>query len=248
MAHDRPLKGSENQIYAGCGSPAHPINNLPGFVNVPRQQHILVVDNHPIVRRGLRELIGAEPDLCLCAETDNAPDALASVDHHQPDLALVNLPQTAMNGLKLIKQIRSLHPPTRVLVFSLHSELLYARRVLRAGASGYLVKSATDEEILRAIRRILAGGMHFSKRVTKRLLTELSDGSPQPLEALSNRELEVFQLIGRGYAPRHIADALAMSVKTVETHRARLKQKLGLESASMLRKYAVQWYKSSTYA
>lgn len=206
---------------------------------------ILIVDDHPIVRRGLRQLIDAEDDLEVCGEAASAPEATEAVEASVPDLAIVDLSLGETSGLELTKQLQARFPKLPVLILSLHDEAVYADRALQAGARGYVMKRASDERLIGAVRDVLRGRRVVSEAVEKRLAeqkAETSQHEAPPVETLSDRELEVFTLIGQGFAPRHIADRLGVSVKTVETHRQRIRRKLGLESAAVLARYAVQWH------
>lgn len=208
---------------------------------------ILIVDDHPIVRRGLRQLIDAEHDFVTCGEAESAQQAVELVEQQRPDLVLVDLALQGANGLDLTRQLQARWPELPALVISLHDEELYAQRALDAGARGYVMKRATDDQIVQAIRRVLQGKIVVSDAVQKQV--EAGRGMRMPGEArttldqLSDREFEVFQLLGRGFAPRHIAEQLTVSVKTVEVYRQRLKEKLGIDSAALLTRYAVEWYK-----
>ncbi len=200
-----------------------------------------------MVRRGLRQLVDEAPDLAVCGEAENAAAARSLLDASAPDLVLMDLALEDINGIDLLKQLRVQHPDLSVLILSMLDEALYAERALAAGARGYIMKRTSDEELLGAIRRVLSGRIYVSEAVRERLLPVHNDNggepseAPDPIAQLSDRELEVFLMLGQGYAPRHIADRLHVSVKTVETHRRHLKQKLNLESAALLTRYAIQW-------
>lgn len=212
-------------------------------------QRILIVDDHPIVRRGLRQLIDGAAGLRVCAEASSAVEAIRTVDEVQPDLVITDLSLGETSGLELTKQLQARFPDVPVLVLSLHDEEVYADRALQAGARGYVMKRASDEHLLGAIRGVLQGRRVVSEAIEARLFEQQAEACPSseegsaPTDGLSDREMEVFRLIGQGYAPRHIAERLDVSVKTVETHRQRIRQKLGLESAAVLARYAVQWHK-----
>lgn len=209
---------------------------------------VLVVDDHAVVRRGLRQLIDDQLEPAACWEAQSPTEALDRAAEHCPDLALVDITLDNSGGgaagLDLIKRLRRLEPAPRVLAVSMHDETLYARRALAAGAQGYIMKRAPDDELIRAVRRVLDGRTYVSEDVREQLMKQKFEGEPEktgPVDTLSDRELEVFMLIGRGFAPRHIAEKLHLSVKTVETHRRHLKQKLGLKSSSELTRYAIAW-------
>jgi DNA-binding NarL/FixJ family response regulator len=206
---------------------------------------IVLVDDHPVVRQGLARLINDEPDLCVCAEADSAAAALDVVDLQKPDLVLVDISMGGTDGIELIKDLRVRVPGLPALVLSMHDESLYAERVLRAGAKGYVMKQEAPEKVMTAIRRVLAGEVYVSEKIAGRLLKAMSGtkgpASESPLDRLSDRELQVFRLIGSGLSVREIADKLFLSVKTIETHREHIKEKLNLKSSSELLRYAVQY-------
>jgi len=206
---------------------------------------IFIVDDHPLVRSGLQRLIAGEPDLAVCCEAGTMAEALEQLALHKPDLAIVDVSLPDGNGLDLVKRVRARSPQTRVLVASMHDEDLLAERALRAGAMGYINKQEAAEQVIEAIRQILTGRIYASERVTERLLRGVA-GQPDnaghsPVECLSNRELEVFDLIGRGLTTGEIADRMHLSVKTIETYRANIKKKLHLKSAAELSRSAIQW-------
>lgn len=214
-----------------------------------RERQILIVDDHSVVRRGLRQLVNEESDLAAPWEAETAGEALHLVSQHAPDLVLVDVTLEGASGIELVKQLQAHHPELPVLVISMHDEKLYAERALAAGARGYVMKRTPDEEMLDAIRQVLSGRVHVSEEVRSRLFPLEAGFAPtevsSPVERLSDRELEVFLLLGQGYAPRHIADELCVSVKTVESHRQHLKKKLNLESSAELTRYAIEWHKEN---
>lgn len=214
-----------------------------------RDRQILIVDDHAVVRRGLRQLVSEEPDLFAPWEASTAGEALHLVSQHAPDLVLVDVTLEGASGIELVKQLQAHHTDLPVLVVSMHDEKLYAERALAAGARGYVMKRTSDEEMLQAIRQVLAGRIYVSEEVRTRLFPLKTGYAPtevsSPVERLSDRELEVFLLLGQGYAPRHIADELCVSVKTVESHRQHLKKKLNLESSAELTRYAIEWHKEN---
>jgi DNA-binding NarL/FixJ family response regulator len=208
-----------------------------------KRTRILLVDDHPMMRQGLAALIGSEPDLEICGEAENAAKAMSALAAHPIDLVLLDLTLPDKNGVEVIKDIRALHPAVRVLVVSMHDEAIYAERVLRAGACGYIMKQEGGPKLLQAIREVLAGQISVSEKVSARIL-ELFSGrgsGASPMEKLTDREFEVFQLIGQGLATRQIADKLHLSVKTVEVHRLHIKEKLAVTSAPELVRFAVRW-------
>jgi DNA-binding NarL/FixJ family response regulator len=211
-------------------------------------KRLLIVDDHPMMRTGLAQLIGNEPDLKVVAEADNARQALAVVEKNNFDLALLDISLPDKNGLELIKDLRAIRPGLMILVVSMHDEMIYAERVLRAGGRGYIMKQEGGEKFLRAIRQVLAGQIYVSEKMSSRIL-EIFSGRPtetsrSPVQKLSDREFEVFQLIGQGIGTRDIAEQLHLSVKTVEVHRANIKKKLDLKTAPDLVRQAVRWFDS----
>ncbi len=211
---------------------------------------ILLVDDHPIMRRGLAELINLEKDLMVCGEADGVQEALELIKLHKPDLALVDLSLKNESGLNLIKDINTRFPAVLMLVLSMHDEAFYAERALRAGAKGYIMKQQATDQVLVAIRRILAGEVYLSdlmsSKVLRKVIGEKSHKTYSPVERLSDRELEVFKLIGTGLGTRQIAERLSRSVKTVETYREHIKLKLDLKDSSELIQNAIQWSHSNS--
>ena len=209
-----------------------------------RVSRILIIDDHPIVRRGLAGLINDAEDLEVCGEADTLTDGLRMLRDLQPHLALVDLSLGDGHGLELIKQARTEGITARLLVVSMMDESLYADRVLRAGAEGYLRKEEASENIITAIRDVLIGKVYLSPTATARVLTQVAskDGVDKtPIETLSDRELEVFELLGNGLASREIADRLELSVKTVETYREKIKSKLSLKNGTELTRHAIHY-------
>jgi DNA-binding NarL/FixJ family response regulator len=212
------------------------------------QKRLLIVDDHPMMRTGLAQLIDNEGDLKVCCEADNAGQAINAVSKQKFDLALVDISLPDKSGLELIKDLRTLNPSLPILVVSMHDEMVYAERVLRAGARGYIMKQEGGQKFLHAIRQVLAGQVFVSEKMSARILDSLS-GNPSgtagsPVRKLSDREFEVFQLIGQGVGTSDIAIRLRLSVKTVEVHRANIKQKLNLATATELVHYAIRWVDS----
>ena len=206
---------------------------------------IVVVDDHPLMRKGLVMSLEAETDLTVCGQASNAEEAIGVVESKNPDLVIVDISLPGMSGLELIKQIHAIRPNMKTLVVSRHDEALYAERAIRAGAKGYVMKLQAPDVMVKAVRRVMNGGIYVSDEINERLLLGMASGhemlSQSPLEVLSDRELEVFELTGRGYGTRDIAERLHLSVKTVESYRARIKTKLNLNSAAELMQHAVQW-------
>jgi RNA polymerase sigma factor (sigma-70 family) len=196
-----------------------------------------------MVREGVAEIIGHEPDLVVCGTATTANEGLDAVNKLKPDLVIVDITLPGKNGIEFIKDARALHPEMRILVMSMHDEALYAGRVLRAGGRGYIRKQEGGDKLIDAMRRVLRGEIAVSKKITSRLLETFSGRKTMasPLESLSDRELEVFQLIGQGKTMKQIADELHVSPKTVEVHRARIREKLRVTSAAELISYAARW-------
>lgn len=206
---------------------------------------IVIVDDHPLVRHGLAQLINREADLEVVGEAEGAPEALDVIRTHKPTLVIVDISLKEGDGLELIQSLRAFPFEPRILVTSMHDESLYAERALHAGAMGYLNKGEATEEVVAAIRQILKGKVYLSERMSERMLMQVTGRgqAPEsnPVARLSNRELQVFQLIGEGETTRNIAERLHLSIKTIETHRASIKRKLNLETASELTRHAVQY-------
>jgi len=209
---------------------------------------ILVVDDHPIVRQGLAELINHEDDLNVSAQADDAHDAMEMIKLKQPDMAIVDISLQGKSGIALIKDISTSYPNLPILALSMHDELLYAERALRAGAKGYIMKQEATEKVITAIRKVLDGQLYVSETMAAKMVSKLvrsgSDIGTSPTDCLSDRELEVFMLIGRGHGTRQIAEKLYLSTKTIETYRAHIKEKLSLADAAELLQYAIQWVNS----
>jgi DNA-binding NarL/FixJ family response regulator len=206
---------------------------------------IVVVDDHPLLREGLTKLLSAQPDLQCCGEADNVADAKRLVVAQKPNLMLLDLRLKSGDSLDLIKTMKVEAPSLKILVISQHDEMLFAERALRAGASGYVMKENATDEILVAVRSVLGGELYFSHRVgaaaVRRSLAAKPEASRTGIERLSDRELQVFQLIGASFSTREIAEQFNLSIKTIETHRENLKQKLDLRDAAELNRYAQNW-------
>jgi DNA-binding NarL/FixJ family response regulator len=205
----------------------------------------MVVDDHPIVRQGLAMMINREPDLFVCAEAEEAMSAMQSILSAKPDLLIVDISLNGPDGIDLLKNIRISHPTLPVLILSMHDETIYAERALRAGANGYIMKQEATDKVLTALRRILGGEIYVSDRIANKLLRHYVNGSGHlrgsSVSDLSDRELEVFRLIGGGHSTRQIAEELHLSIKTVESYQAHIKEKLSLRSSRELMQRAVQW-------
>jgi DNA-binding NarL/FixJ family response regulator len=205
---------------------------------------VFLVDDHPIVRQGLALFIDREPDLMVCGEAEDATSALQAIRESTPDFVILDISLDGRDGLELLKTLRVGHPNLPVLILSMHDESVYAERSLRAGANGYIMKQEAADKVITAIRQILGGDVYLSDRLTKRMLQQFVNGSispRDPLAKLSDRELEVFRLIGAGHGTRQIADELHVSTKTVESYQAHIKEKLALRNARELVQHAVEW-------
>ena len=205
---------------------------------------VLIVDDHPIVREGLDRLLSRQEDLVVCGQAEDASQALSLLETARPDLAIVDISLASGNGLDLVRQMRAKNTEIRILVSSMHDETLYAERALRAGARGYINKQQATEKIVEALRRILDGRIYLSDRMTDRLLSRVADTSEQKkisVDRLSNRELQVLERIGNGLGTAEIATRMNLSVKTVETYRQRIRQKLSLKNGAALASFASQW-------
>jgi DNA-binding NarL/FixJ family response regulator len=213
------------------------------------RQQILVVDDHPIVRFGLRRLLDQQRDLAVCSEAESTEEAEAALRKFHPDLLIVDISLKHGDGIELVKYARAHNPKMPILVLSMHDETIYAERVLAAGANGYVMKQAAPEEFLVALRRVLEGGVYVSEVVGSSMIRKLAAGgryaSADPIERLSNRELQILQIIGSGHSTRDAASALNLSMKTIESHRQRIKRKLNLTTGSQLLQYAVNWFAKS---
>ncbi len=216
---------------------------------LPRRR-IFVVDDHSLVREGLAKLIDQEPDMCVCAGAADAIRAYDGVVESGPDAVIVDLSLKGDSGLDLIKRLQAMANPPPVLVLSMHDETFYAQRALRAGALGYVMKRETSGKVIDALRRILVGELYVSaaiaEQAAEKFLRTQSVASSSPLDSLTDREIEVFRLIGQGLENRRIAEDLHLSMKTVQTHCAHIKEKLGLENATVLMREAVRWVESQS--
>ncbi len=211
----------------------------------PARRRLLLVDDHPLMRAGLSMIINRQPDLEVCCEASDPCEALGLMARERPDLMLTDLTMPGRSGVEFIKDVLSLHPQLPILVVSMHDEMIYAERVLRAGARGYVMKEAGGEKLLTAIRQVLDGRVYVSERMSSTLLDSMTGrrprGSTSPIEKLTDREFEIFQLIGGGSTTRDIAQRLNLSPKTVDVHRGHIKEKLELLNATELVRHAVRW-------
>ena len=206
---------------------------------------VFVIDDHPIVREGLTQLINREPDLIVCGTAEDIYEALKAMQTLKPDIALADISLKGSDGIELIKNLKIRMPALPVLVLSIHDESIYAPRALRAGARGFIMKQEATENVLLALRRVLSGEIYLSKRMANKMLQQFvgarSTAQKFSIDRLSDRELEVFRLIGQGHGTRRIAEELRLSVKTVESYREHIKEKLTLNDASELMQHAIQW-------
>lgn len=209
---------------------------------------ILIVDDHPLVREGLADLVNKEKDLVVCGQAEDAYQAMEAIRELKPDMVIVDISLKETSGLELIKDIKIQHPGLPVLTLSMHEESVYAERALRAGAKGYIMKREATKKVVTAIRKVLRGQLYLSEKMMTRLVRKFVDGKPEagtsPIDRLTDRELEVFSLLGRGNGTRQISEQLHLSVKTIETYRSRIKEKLNLTSGTELLQHAFQWVNS----
>ena len=209
------------------------------------KRKVFLVDDHPLVREWLTNLINQQPDLTVCGETETAPKAREAIAALQPDIAIVDISLKDSSGIDLIKDLKQAQPRVAILVLSMHDESHYAERALRAGASGYIMKRETTRKVIDAIRRVLEGKLYVSETVAEAMTARFVRGKPaadlSPIEHLSDRELEVFEMLGRGLGTRQIAESLHVSIKTVQAYCARVKEKMNLNSATELLREAIRW-------
>lgn len=212
------------------------------------KKRVVIVDDHPPMRKGLAQLINQEPDLEACGEAGNIPEALQVIETLKPDVVVVDMALKDASGLDLLKDLKSRFPDLPALVLSMQNESVYAERALRAGARGYIMKEETTENVVEALRKVLSGEVYLSDKMSKKVLNQFAgkraDKDGASVESLSDRELEVFQLIGQGFQSREIAGKLHLSVKTIESYREHIKVKLNLENAAQLVQTAIQWMQS----
>ena len=210
------------------------------------KRKILLVDDHPLLLEGLGKLLSAEPDLCVCGMAGDAREAMSMVESMPPDLIVTDLTLPGRNGLELIKDLAALHPEIPIIVLSMHDEMAYAERVLRAGGRGYVMKDTPPGQLLDAIRTVLGGGVFASQQVTNNLLRTISSGKKPtrpcfPLECLTDREMEVFELIGQAKSNHDISTQLGISPRTLDAHRAHIREKLGFIDGNELTRHAIRW-------
>jgi DNA-binding NarL/FixJ family response regulator len=215
-------------------------------INQTPAVRIVLVDDHPVVLDGYRTLLTSQADLRVCATATNAPEAIAAVEREHPDLVVTDLTMPGRSGLDLIKDLAVLDPALKILVVSMHDEMLWAERVMKAGAKGYVMKDCDSATVLAAVRTVLAGGIHLSPALSARVLGAFASARPRgssvsPLESLSDREFEVFRLFGEGRTAKEIAAHLSISPKTVAVHRDHIKAKLGFVTSAEMIREAVRW-------
>ncbi|MGD9732416.1 MAG: response regulator [Desulfamplus sp.] len=207
--------------------------------------NIIIVEDHPIFRMGMKEMIEHEPDMCVCGEAGDVIGALKLIREKRPDIVIVDLSLKESNGLDIVKEIADYHKPMASLVLSMHDEALHAERCIMAGAKGYIMKQEASESVIMAIRSIMDGHIHVSPNIMSHILNSFQKQREliyeSPLKRITDREVEIFQLIGRGMSSKQIANQLNISVKTIGTYRERIKEKLNLKSAGELVRYAVIW-------
>jgi DNA-binding NarL/FixJ family response regulator len=218
---------------------------VPSEPAQPARRRVVLVDDHPMMRAGLAQLIERQPDLTVGGEASNPAEALQLLSKAQPDIVLADLTMPGRSGLEFVKDVLAVSPALPILIVSMHDEAVYAERALRAGARGYVMKEAGGEAVVVAIRQILGGQVYVSPAMSARILENISGkkprGSTSPIEKLSDREFEVFQLIGQGKSTRDIAEQLHLSSKTVDVHRSHIKEKLELRDSTALIRHAVRW-------
>jgi len=211
---------------------------------IPKRS-VFIVDDHPLVREGLTNLVNSQSDLIVCGEAKDSAEAIFGITKARPDVAIIDISLTNESGLELIKHLVRQFPQVALIVLSMHDEALYAERALRAGARGYVMKHETSKSVLASIRQVLAGGVYVSERIVNRMALRLTSSrrsvASSPVERLSDRELEIFRLLGQGRSPSEIAGDLKLSLKTVQAYCARAKEKLGVTSLTELLRAAIQW-------
>src|ERR1700720_2966719 len=211
-----------------------------------RARRVLIVDDYPIVRQGLRRVMENEDDLTVCGEAVTASDARTAIKELNPDVMIADISLKQGDGIELVRDVRAHHPQLPILVLSMHDETIYAERMLSAGANGYIMKQAASEQFLVSLRRVLDGGIYVSEAVGNNMIQKFAAGgayiSANPIDRLSNRELQILHMIGKGMSTRETAHSLNLSIKTVESHRQRIKRKLNLTTGTQLVQYAVNWF------
>lgn len=216
---------------------------IPRSADAPKK--LLIVDDHPVFRHGISQLIAGLREVTICGEAENAQSALEAMRRLNPDMVLMDVTMPGANGIEVIKLMLAERPNLQILMVSMHDETLYALRALRAGAKGYVMKQQAMENVLDALRKVISGGIYVSPQFSEKLVFRAVHGSHSeigiPVDKLSDRELEVLQLFGHGKSTREVAESLHLSVKTIETHRAHIKDKLGFKDADEMKSFAVEW-------
>src|SRR4051794_4174828 len=216
----------------------------------PEKSRILIVDDHPLFREGLQQMIERNPELTVCGEAADASEAMKAILELKPDLVLVDISLGGTSGIDLIKDIKTEYEDLPVLVVSMHDESLYAERALRAGAMGYVMKHEPAKTVKAAIRKVLGGDMYLSEKMSSSVINRFMRGEPEqpksPIEMLSDRELEVFRMLGQGKAVRLIAEELSVTIPTVNSFRNRIKEKLGLKTSTEVMLHAIQWFREES--
>ncbi len=210
-----------------------------------RARRVLIVEDHPLVRQGLRRVMEGEDDLSVCGEAETARAARSGIKELRPDGVIIDITLKQGDGVELVRDVRAHHPELPILVLSMHDEAIYAERLLSAGANGYIMKSAASEQFLEALRRVLDGRIYLSESVSNNMIQKLAAGATyisNPIDRLSNREVQILHMIGKGMSTKETAHSLNLSIKTVESHRQRIKRKLNLNTGTQLVQYAVNWF------
>jgi len=211
---------------------------------MPAKKKIFIVDDHPLMRKGMAMTLDNSVEFTVCGQSESAEEALSEIPSLKPDACVVDISLPGMNGIELVKNLLAQLPELKILVVSRHDEELYAERAIRAGAKGYLMKLEAGEVLVSAVRQVMNGGIYLSDKIGSQLIMKIASGQSagdNPLELLSDRELEVFELTGKGESTKDIAQRLHVSVKTIDTYRARIKEKMHLKTANELMRRAVQW-------
>src|SRR5450631_4866907 len=234
-------------IMAATNSWMRPAVPQGGANNAKRKvRRVLIVDDHPIVRQGLRRVMENEEDLTVCGEAETARDARTAIKELNPDVIIADISLKQGDGIELVRDVRAHYPHLPILVLSMHDETIYAERMLSAGANGYIMKQAASDQFLISLRRVLDGNIYVSEAVGNNMIQKFASGgsytSANPIDRLSNRELQILHMIGKGMSTRESAHALNLSIKTVESHRQRIKRKLNLNTGTQLVQYAVNWF------
>jgi DNA-binding NarL/FixJ family response regulator len=237
----------EGNMRAGTIGASTPQSGTNGSKRAARR--VLIVDDHPIVRQGLRQIMEHEDDLMVCGEAESVQDAMAAIRDLRPDAVVADLSLKQSDGIELVRDVRAHFPRLPILVLSMHDEAIYAERILSAGANGYIMKQAASEQFLASLRRVLDGGIYVSEAIGNSMIKKIAAGggytSGNPVDRLSTRELQILHMIGKGMSTRETAQSLNLSIKTVESHRQRVKRKLSLSTGAQLVQYAVNWFSSS---